>query len=213
MVADRFDLQFITHQTPRYDTLSGALLALRGRCRWIQLRMKDASAEEIGKTGRLLREECRKYGARLILNDHVHLVAEIGADGVHLGLSDMPVREARALLGKDYLIGGTANTFETVQQHYQDGADYVGVGPFRYTATKKNLSPVLGLEGYTDILRRMQISGIALPVVAIGGILCEDLPALCHTGVQGIAISGAILQATRPEEETTRFIRCWKEGK
>ncbi|MCC8189002.1 MAG: thiamine phosphate synthase [Bacteroides sp.] len=209
-MAKRFELQFITHQTQRYDTLSGALLALRGGCRWIQLRMKDASAEEVEKTGRLLREECRKYGARLLLNDHVELVAVTGADGVHLGLSDMPVREARALLGKDYLIGGTANTFENVQQHYLDGADYVGIGPFRYTTTKKNLSPVLGVEGYTDILRRMRKSGIALPVVAIGGILCEDLPALRHTGIQGIAISGAILQATRPEEETARFIRCWK---
>ncbi len=206
-----FDLQFITHQTSRYDTLSGALLALRGGCRWIQLRMKEASVEEVAKTGRLLREECRKYGARLILNDHVKLAAEIGADGVHLGLSDMPVREARALLGKDYLIGGTAHSFETVQRHHRDGADYVGIGPFRYTTTKKNLSPVLGQEGYTDILRYMRASGITLPVVAIGGILCEDLPALRRTGIQGIAVSGALLQAARPEAETARFIRCWKE--
>ncbi len=206
-----FDLQFITHQTSRYDTLSGALLALRGGCRWIQLRMKEASVEEVAKTGRLLREACRKYGARLILNDHVKLAAEIGADGVHLGLSDMPVREARALLGKDYLIGGTAHSFETVQRHYRDGADYVGIGPFRYTTTKKNLSPVLGQEGYTDILRHMRASGITLPVVAIGGILCEDLPALRRTGIQGIAVSGALLQAARPEAETARFIRCWKE--
>jgi len=208
-----FDLQFITHQTERYDTLAGALLALQGGCRWIQLRMKETPLPEVEEVGRSLLEHCRRYGARLILDDHVELARKIGADGVHLGVSDMPIREARAFLGKGFLIGGTANTFEDVQKHYESGADYLGIGPFRHTTTKKNLSPVLGREGYIRILSRMKEAGIVLPVVAIGGITREDLPVLRQTGVQGIAISGAILGAAHPEQETVRFIREWHEEK
>ena len=76
----------------------------------------------------------------------------LDVDGVHLGKKDMPIDQARQILGEAFIIGGTANTFEDVVQHYRAGADYLGIGPFRFTTTKKNLSPVLGLEGYSSIL-------------------------------------------------------------
>ena len=94
----------------------------------------------------------------------------------------MPIDQARQLLGEAFIIGGTANTFEDVVQHYRAGADYLGIGPFRFTTTKKNLSPVLGLEGYAAILSQMKEANIELPVVAIGGITCEDIPAILETG-------------------------------
>ena len=169
--------------------------------------MKDASADELKATALQVQELCRQHEATFIIDDHVELVKEIHADGVHLGKNDMPIAEARQLLGEEYLIGGTANTFDDVRSHHRAGADYIGCGPFRFTTTKKNLSPVLGLEGYRDIIRQMRESGIRLPVVAIGGITYDDIPAIMQTGVQGIALSGSILRAADPVAEVARIVR------
>jgi len=199
-------VQFITHYTERYSYLDSVRIALEGGCRWIQLRMKEASPEEILPIAKEALALCREHHATFIIDDHVELAKQIKADGVHLGKLDMPIAEARRILGKDFLIGGTANTFEDVLAHYQAGADYIGCGPFRFTTTKKNLSPVLGLEGYTDIVSRMKAEGIDLPIVAIGGITKEDIPSLMKTGINGIALSGSILRAEYPIEEMKRII-------
>lgn len=199
-------LQFITHQTEKYSYLESARMALKGGCKWIQLRMKETPIDEVETVARQLKSLCEAEGAILILDDHVELAKKLEVDGVHLGKKDMPIKEARQILGEAFIIGGTANTFEDVKQHHAAGADYLGIGPFRYTTTKKNLSPVLGLEGYTSILAQMNEAGIQLPVVAIGGIVAEDIPAIIRTGVNGIALSGAILNASNPVEETRRII-------
>lgn len=199
-------LQFITHYTDRYTYLDGIRLALAGGCRWIQLRMKEAPADELHSTALQARQLCSEAGATLIIDDHVALAKEIRADGVHLGLNDMPIAEARSILGPTYIIGGTANTFNDVKAHHAAGADYIGCGPFRFTTTKKGLAPVLGLEGYRDIVAQMRAQRIALPVVAIGGITPGDIPALMQTGISGIALSGTILRADDPAEETGRII-------
>jgi thiamine-phosphate pyrophosphorylase len=199
-------LQFITHFTDRYSYFDSARMALEGGCRWIQLRMKDASPEELEYEARRVQALCCEYGATFIIDDHVELVKKLEADGVHLGKNDMPIAEARKILGNDFIIGGTANTFEDVQMHYAAGANYIGCGPFRFTTTKKNLSPVLGLEGYRNILNRMKEADIQLPVVAIGGITYEDIPEIMQTGVSGIALSGTILRADNPVEETRRIL-------
>lgn len=125
---------------------------------------------------------------------------------MHLGKHDMPVAEARRLLGNGFIIGGTANTFDDVKMHYEAGADYIGCGPFRFTTTKKNLSPILGLEGYRRIVSQMKEAGINLPIVAIGGITREDIPAILQTGITGVALSGTILRADNPAEETRRIL-------
>jgi len=125
-----FDVQFITHFTASISYSDSARIALEGGCRWVQLRMKDASSEELKATAMQVQELCRQYGATFIIDDHVELVKQIGADGVHLGKLDMPIKEARERLGKDFIIGGTANTFEDIRQHAADGADYIGCGPF-----------------------------------------------------------------------------------
>lgn len=168
-------IQFITHTNDRYDYLDGVRMALEGGCRWIQLRMKGASEEEILKTAESTRKLCRQYDAVFLLDDYVELVERTGADGVHLGKNDMPIDEARRLLGKDKIIGGTANTFEDVKRIYSAGADYIGCGPFHFTTTKKKLSPILGLDGYSRIIEQMNAYGINIPVIAIGGILLQDV--------------------------------------
>lgn len=199
-------IQFITHSNERYDHVEGAKLALQGGCRWIQLRMKDAMETDFLRAAKKIRRLCDEYHATFILDDHVEWVGLTGADGVHLGKNDMPVDEARKMLGRNRIIGGTANTFEDVERLFRRGADYIGCGPFRFTTTKKNLSPVLGLEGYRSITAQMKAHDIQLPIVAIGGILHQDIPAIMQTGVTGIAVSGAILNAENPVEEMRLFI-------
>ena len=199
-------VQFITHYTDKYSYLDSARMALEGGCRWIQLRMKDRPLDEVEAIGREVQALCKHYGAILIIDDHVELAQKLHADGVHLGLKDMPVAEARQVLGEEFLIGGTANTFEDIKRHWQGGADYIGCGPFRYTDTKKNLSPVLGLEGYARLMKQMQEADIALPVVAIGGITRADIPAIMETGVRGIALSGTVLRAEDPVQEMREIL-------
>ena len=199
-------LQFITHQTERYSYLDSARMALEGGCKWIQLRMKEAPLDEVERVALELKPLCKQHDALLVLDDHVELTKKLEVDGVHLGKNDMPIAEARRVLGEGLIIGGTANTFDDVKAHYLAGADYIGCGPFRFTTTKKNLSPVLGLEGYRSIIARMEEEGIDLPVVAIGGITYDDIPQLLQTGINGIAMSGSILRADDPVEETRRLL-------
>ena len=165
-------LQFITHFTERRTYLDSARIALEGGCRWVQLRMKDADEGLFVATAREVRALCDRFGATFVIDDHAELVGATGADGVHLGKNDMPVAEARRMLGPNVIIGGTANT----------------VG-----------------EGHRDIVRRMRESGIALPIVAIGGIAYDDIDSLMRTGVTGIALSGSVLRADDPVAEMRRI--------
>ena len=206
-------IQFITHANERYDYIDGVRMALEGGCRWIQLRMKDASEEEVLKTAKSTRKLCRKYGAVFILDDYVELVERTGADGVHLGKNDMPIDKARRLLGKDKIIGGTANTFEDIKHIYSAGADYIGCGPFRFTTTKKKLSPILGLDGYRRIIEQMNTYGIYTPIIAIGGILLQDVSDIMQTGVSGVAVSGTILNSNNDNSPVTTMKRFINELK
>lgn len=199
-------IQFISHYTDKIGYLDSIRLALEGGCRWVQLRVKNATVDELRPMALEAQRMCREAGATFIIDDQVELVKEICADGVHLGKNDMPVAEARKILGPDFIIGGTANTFEDVKMHYESGANYIGCGPFRFTTTKEKLSPVLGLEGYRDIVKKMREEGINLPIVAIGGITADDIPAIMQTGVTGIALSGTVLRAEDPVAEMKRLI-------
>lgn len=194
-------LQFITHATPRYSDLEEMEMALKGGCRWIQLRMKEASDDEVIAVGREAVRLCHACGATLILDDRVAVCREIGADGVHLGRHDMPVDQARTLLGHEAIIGATVNTKDDLLRAADAHADYIGCGPFRFTTTKRHLAPILGLEGYRRIVQAKAEQGITLPIVAIGGITRADIPSLMATGLDGVALSGCVLQADDPTEE------------
>ena len=199
-------VQFISHYSERYSYLDSIQLALEGGCRWIQLRMKDAIDDEVRPIAVEAQKLCRHYNAKFIIDDRVALVRELGADGVHLGKNDMPIHEARQILGPDYIIGGTANTFEDAKAHYEASADYIGCGPFRFTTTKQKLAPVLGLDGYRQIIQQMRAANITIPVVAIGGITKDDIPAILQTGITGIALSGTVLRADDPIAEMKHII-------
>ena len=206
-------LQFITHTNERYDYYTSAQAALEGGCRWIQLRMKEAGDDEILAVALPLRALCNRYGATLILDDKVELVSKCKADGVHLGKNDMPPREARRIIGEKAIIGGTANTIDDIDYLVASGVNYIGLGPFRFTETKKKLSPILGIEGYRHILQACRDKGYTLPIVAIGGITLDDIPRLMTTGIAGIALSGTILNAEKPAEETRKIIESINNNK
>lgn len=188
-------LHYISQQTANASHIDNILEACEAGCKWIQLRIKNEPAESVLQQALEAKAICAKYNATLIINDHPHIAHKVGAHGVHVGKEDMTVAAARALTSDNFIIGGTANTLEDILIHVKDGADYVGVGPYRFTTTKEKLSPVLGLEGIASIMSSLRNMGIDIPVIAIGGILAADVPALMQTGIHGIAVSGLITHA------------------
>lgn len=207
MRLNNYRLQFITHHNDSYSYLDSARIALEGGCRWIQLRMKGASSTLLEDTALTVQKMCKEYDATFIIDDNVELVKKIEADGVHLGKSDMPIAEARKILGREFIIGGTVNSFEDIANILRTATpDYFGCGPFRYTSTKQNLAPILGLEGYRAIISKMREHNIATPLIAIGGITKSDIPELLAYGVDGIALSGSILNAHNPVAEMQEVI-------
>lgn len=207
MRLNNYHLQFITHHNDNYSYIDSARIALEGGCRWIQLRMKGASSTLLEDTALTVQKMCKEYGATFIIDDNVELAKRIEADGVHLGKSDMPITEARKILGERFIIGGTVNSFEDIANILRTATpDYFGCGPFRYTSTKQNLAPILGLEGYRAIISKMREHNIATPIIAIGGITKSDIPELLALGVDGIALSGSILNAHNPVAEMQEVI-------
>ena len=203
--------QFITIDHPVISHAEQAIRAYRAGCKWVQLRMKDVDVEEIKATIKKILPIAQEYSAVLIINDHARLVLETGAHGVHLGKNDMCASEARALLGKDKIIGGTANTLEDVISLIHNDVDYIGLGPFRFTTTKKKLSPVLGFDGYRQIMQQLKMSGCHAPVVAIGGITLSDVDALLQTEVSGLAIASDVLKDMAIERNIASY-RCKLEN-
>jgi thiamine-phosphate pyrophosphorylase len=195
--------------TLHYITTNAAAaeLACQGGVRWVQLRVKNQPPAIWKQLALDTQAVCRRYGATLLINDNPRLAQEIGAEGVHVGKADMPAAEAREMLGSKFIIGGTANTFADVQRLAEAGVDYVGLGPFRFTPTKENLSPILGLGGYTEILRQCQAAGLTVPIIGIGGITLADVEALATTGLHGVAVSSAIGKASNPVETAGLFVK------
>lgn len=191
-------LHYITQALPGSTHAQLAERACAGGVDWVQLRLKQASDQQWQQEARDTLAVCRQYGARLIINDNVELALTLDADGVHLGKTDMPPAQARQLLGPGKIIGGTANTLDDIQALAAAGVDYIGLGPYRFTTTKENLSPVLGLSGYAQLLSQCRQQGLQLPVIAIGGITPEDVAPLRQTGVYGLAVSAAINKTADP---------------
>ncbi len=188
-------LMFITNYQSSYSHIEQVQRAIDAGVKWIQYRPKEVSEATILKEGKEISALCRAKGVTLILNDRADLVKSIQADGVHLGKSDLAADKAREMLGENCIIGGTANTLDDILSLIEQKVDYVGLGPFRFTGTKKNLSPILGVEGYRERMQELQKRGINTPIYAIGGIQPEDVSQILETGVFGIAVSSVISEA------------------
>ena len=197
---DKLKLQYIS--TGYGDDIKEVL---DGGCNWIQLRIKNENINIIKDIAIKIKELCHRYDAVFIINDYVELAAEIDADGVHLGKIDMSPKDARTILGNGKCIGGTANTYNDILQ-LKDIVNYIGLGPYKWTSTKSNLSPILGIDGYKKILAELKKENINIPIISIGGIELEDVKELLALNISGIAVSGCIYNSNNRVALVNNFL-------
>ena len=174
--------------------------AIRGGATVVQLREKAATTREMVELGRALHELTAAAGIPLIVNDRVDVALAVGAEGVHLGVDDMPVTLARQILDPQCIIGASPETIEGARQAELDGADYLGVGDLYGTPTKGDAGQPIGLEGLARVAR-----AVSIPVVAIGGIRPENASAAIEAGAVGVAVISAVVGAENPEAATCRL--------
>lgn len=186
--------QYISQGRSTTEQLNGIQKVLDQGIKFIQIRWKESETIQLIQLGLKVRKLCDAYQALLIINDHWEIQPEINADGVHLGLTDASITQVRVSLGSNVILGGTANTFQDVKQRIAEKADYIGLGPYRFTSTKTKLSPILGLTGYEEILQQLKEEKLAIPTIyAIGGIEEQDISPLQGIGIYGIAASTLFL--------------------
>jgi len=198
-------LQYISQGKTADEQLENISLVLDAGCTWVQLRFKTEQLHDILEVAHQARKLTRSYHSTLIINDHPHIAKEVDADGVHLGLSDMSIDEARQIVGQSKIIGGTANTYLDVAERIKGHCNYIGLGPLFHTTTKEKLSPRLGVDGLARIMEQIAAQGNQMPVFAIGGIKLEDVLAILNTGVAGVAVSGDITQCADKKEWINKF--------
>lgn len=192
-------LHYITNTNDRFNTIEQVGAVVAAGARWIQFRRKKITDSTFKKEAILAMKVAKENNATFIINDRVSIAKALNADGVHLGGGDMDPLRAREVLGEGKIIGCTANTFEDILRLNTLPINYIGLGPYRHTLTKEKLSPILGLSGYAEILQKVAKHNIHIPIIAIGGILQEDLAHLFKIGIHGIALSGAIANSVTPQ--------------
>ncbi|MGN0150691.1 MAG: thiamine phosphate synthase [Clostridia bacterium] len=164
--------------------------ALSGGVTMLQLREKNMTDDEFIKSALEIKNICSEFNVPLIINDNIRVALAVNADGVHLGQTDTPLREARQLLGNDKIIGITAKTPTQAVEAEKNGADYIGSGAVFGTTTKSN-----AVKMELDTLRAIT-SSVKIPVAAIGGITADNVSELQNTGISGAAVvSGIFAQA------------------
>lgn len=197
-------LQVITDEEiqDRHSHLEIARHALRGGADAVQFREKRPwTTRELMQTAREILDEVRRYESLLIVDDRVDVARSVGASAVHLGRHDLDVVAARAILGPDAIIGGTANSYEEAERVWQSDIDYLGVGPVYGTRTKRNPAPEMGLETLARIC-----AACPVPVIAIGSITAERIPEVLHAGAHGVAVVSAVVTAPDLEAATRRCV-------
>lgn len=198
--------QYLTQDVDSISHQELAEIACKNGIRWLQLRVKNKPFDTYLSIANDVKKICNKWNCILIINDNVEICKAIDAHGVHLGKNDMVIAEARKIVGSNKIIGGTANTIEDIERIEKQGIDYIGLGPYKFTNTKENLSSVIGLDGYQKILHST-IYNIKKPVIAIGGIQLTDIKPLMNTGIHGIAVSSAINLSTKKEVTISAFLK------
>lgn len=189
-------LQYISQGRTKAEQEDNIRKALDHGIQWVQVRWKNADEAEFFHLCEISKQLCAEYQAVCIINDYVQMAKDIDADGVHLGLKDVSVEVARDILGNHKIIGGTANTISDVLQRINEPCDYIGLGPLRFTSTKEQLSPILGFEGYRDIIEGLKAQSIDIPkIYAIGGVVLQDMELLQQIGIYGAAVSGEITRS------------------
>ena len=187
----------------RFSHMELAKLAIRGGADTIQFRHKSGSTGEMIQVAGDVKQVCAERGVTFIVNDRVDVAIASGADGVHLGQDDFPIPLARELLGKGWIIGGSAATMEEARKCLSEGADYVGFGPVYPTTSKDDAGPVSGIS----ILKGV-VETIPLSIIAIGGVSAENAAEVMEAGAHGIAVISAVCCQQDPEQATRALHRA-----
>lgn len=192
MMAVDFRLYLITDRTqvPEHNLMAALAAALKGGVRAVQLREKDLSDGEIFSLAEALRPLCRRYGARLMINDRADIVEAVGADGVQLTQRSYSPQEARRILGREKLIGVSTHSMAEAEDAAREGADFVTLGPIFDTPSKRRYGPPIGIDLLRAVADRVEI-----PVFAIGGIKPAVISEVFHAGAFGVALISGILGA------------------
>ena len=198
-------LYLITSQTPNW--LEAVEASLQGGVRLVQYRNKTADYRTLRAEAAALKDVCDRYGAITIVNDRVDIALDIGADGVHLGQTDMPVETARQMLGPQRLIGQSTTNWEEMERALKTSADYIGVGPVHATPTKAGKAPA-GLE-YV----RLAVNKATVPWFAIGGIDAMTLTDVVAAGATQVSVVRSLMEADTPSEAAREMLDILREGK
>ena len=190
-----YSLYLVTDRTLSLgrSTVEVVRAAIRGGVSCVQLREKGCSTREFMDEARLLKALLAGTGVPLFINDRLDVALAVGADGVHLGQNDLPIADARRLVGDRMIIGISAESVADAIRAEAEGADYIGASPVFTTPTKTDTAPPLGLDGLRAIRRAVQ-----LPLVAIGGINADNAAQVLRAGADGLAVVSAIVSAPCP---------------
>lgn len=184
----------------RLPPMAVAEAVLRGGCAALQLRAKEFTDADYLHLARQLVRACRTAGVPFYVNDRVQLVAELGADGVHVGQSDLPIEQVRARVGAAVMIGVSTHSVEQAKDAERRGADVIGFGPVFATRSKLDHDPVVGVQGVREVC-----AAVRIPVIAIGGITERSAPEVAAAGVPLLAVISAVCAAEDPEAAARRL--------
>lgn len=184
----------------KYSHIELCRMAIKGGADMIQFRDKNLSTSELADTAIEMKKICSKAGVTFIINDRVDVAMLSNADGVHLGKEDIPIREARKLLGKNKIIGGTAHNLREAIKAEKDGADYIGFGHVYQTGSKKKFTKPKGVNYLKKILNQINI-----PVIAIGGLGLSNIKEVLSTGVNGVAVIGSVVKSKNPTDTVRKL--------
>jgi thiamine-phosphate pyrophosphorylase len=173
---------------------------------FVQLRMKDAPDNSVMAVAETMRAATEGTKTRFIVNDRPDIARAVGADGVHIGQTDVPYAEARKAVGKDAIVGISTHSKSQVQAACGMQPDYIGCGPVYATPTKKVPDPVIGIDGLRDML-----SAATVPAVAIGGITLENLPAVLSAGARNFCMVRPITTAQKPEDVLKETLKIYAD--
>jgi thiamine-phosphate pyrophosphorylase len=202
-----FDLYLVTDRslTQGRDLLWVLQQALDGGVKAIQLREKDLGGRELFFLAEAARKLTRRYHARLLINDRIDIALAVDADGVHLSTASIPIESARALLGRQRLLGASTHSLEEAEEAERNGADFVVFGPIYFTPSKAPYGSPQGSAALKKVVDK-----ISLPIYAIGGIKPENIADTCRAGVCGVALISAVMSAADPKNATKKILSFLK---
>jgi len=201
-----FDLYLVTDRgmTQGRDLLWVLQQALDGGVKGIQLREKDLVGRELFFLAEAARKLTQRYHALLLINDRIDIALAVDADGVHLSTASIPIESARALLGRQQLLGASTHSLEEAQEAERNGADFVMFGPVYFTPSKASYGSPQGLAALKKVVEKL-----SLPIYAIGGIKPENIADTRRTGVRGVALISAVMSAADPENATKEILKLF----